>query len=136
LREHYEEPFEGEGFRVIVEYEGIPIGYGQVYRVCGELYDEYEYAPSEDVVYAMDQFIGEPDYWGRGIGTAYVNMICEYLRDERCADAVILDPHKDNVRAIRCYQKAGFAIVKELPAHEHFEGVRVDCLLMERRLRK
>ena len=37
----------------------------------------------------MDQFIGEVDYWSKGIGTKYTKMIFEFLKKERNADAVI-----------------------------------------------
>lgn len=41
---------------------------------------------------------------------------------ERNANAVILDPHKNNPRAIRAYQKSGFRIIEDLPEHELHEG--------------
>ena len=63
-------------------------------------------------------------------------MIFEFLRKKRNADAVILDPHKDNKRAIKCYEKAGFRIIKELPNHEMHEGIKKDCYLMEYRYDK
>lgn len=128
---HYREEFEEDGFRLIIEYQGIPVGYGQVYRVSGKLFEEYSYAETDKVVYAMDQFIGEPDYWNMGIGSRYVGTICKFLHNNRNANAVILDPHKNNARAVRAYQKAGFKIVGELPEHEFFEGRKVDCWLME-----
>ena len=79
----------------------------------------------------MDQFIGEPEYWNRGIGTSFLEMMAAYLKGQKAADSILLDPHKDNRRAIRAYEKAGFQIVKTLPEHELFEGRRVDCWLME-----
>lgn len=60
--------------------------------------------------------------------------MCTYLKEEKDADIVLLDPHKDNYRAIRAYQKAGFAIIGELLEHELFEGEKKDCWLMEKRL--
>ena len=60
-------------------------------------------------------------------------MIFEFLKKERNADAVILDPHQDNPRAIRMYQKAGFRIIEDLPEHELHEGKKEDCYLMEYR---
>ena len=63
----------------------------------------------------MDQFIGEPNYWSKGIGTRYIKLIFEFLKKERNANAVILDPHKNNPRAIRAYQKSGFRIIEDLP---------------------
>ena len=41
----------------------------------------------------MDQFIGEPNYWSKGIGTRYIKLILNFEK-ERNANAVILDPHK------------------------------------------
>jgi RimJ/RimL family protein N-acetyltransferase len=35
-------------------------------------------------------------------------LIFEFLKKERNANAVILDPHKNNPRAIRAYQKIWF----------------------------
>lgn len=60
-----------------------------------------------------------------------MEMMCEYLREERKADIVLLDPHKNNPRAVRAYQKAGFVIIGELLEHEMFEGKKEDCWLME-----
>lgn len=133
LTEHYQKEF-ADGFRVIIEYRNDPVGYGQVYRVTGELFEEYRYPKTDEIVYAMDQFIGEPDHWDMGIGSRYVEFMCRFLRETRKAGAVILDPHKDNPRAIRAYQKAGFQVIRTLPAHELFEGKKVDCWLMERKL--
>ena len=81
----------------------------------------------------MHQVIGEVDYWSKGIGTKYTRMIFDFLKKERNADSVILDPHQNNPRAIRMYQKAGFRIVEDLPEHELHEGKKEDCYLMEYR---
>lgn len=134
IEEHYSETWNNEIFRVIIEYNGIPVGYGQIYKMYDELHDEYQYPKiSNEVVYGMDQFIGEPEYWSKGIGSKYAKMVFEFLRRERNADAVIVDPHQNNLRAIKSYQKAGFRIIKDLPKHELFEGKKVDCYLMEYR---
>ena len=120
-----------DGFRVIIEYRNVPIGYGQVYRVSGEMFDEYNYPDDGHVVFAMDQFIGEPEYWSKGIGSLFLKMMAAYLKENMSAERVILDPHQNNNRAIRAYEKAGFKIIKPLPGHEMFEGEKVDCWLME-----
>ena len=133
IKKHYSEAWKDEVFRVIIEYQDNPIGYGQIYKLYDELYDEYHYPRSNDIVYGMDQFIGEPDYWSKGIGTKYTKTVFDFLRKERNADAVILDPHKNNLRAIRMYQKAGFRIIGDLPEHELHEGKKEDCYLMEYR---
>ena len=125
----------GNMIKAILEYDGKSIGYGQIYGITGEAYEEYGYENRNETVYGIDQFIGEPDYWNRGIGTEYLRIVLKYLREEKGADAVILDPHQDNARAIKCYQKTGFRIIKSLPEHELHEGKMRDCYLMEYRYR-
>ena len=133
LMEHYADELP-LGFRVIIEYRGIPVGYGQVYQVTGEMFSEYDYPDEGRTVFAMDQFIGLPEYWNRGIGTAFLETMASWLKTRQGAERILLDPHQDNPRAIRAYEKAGFRKIKPLPAHELFEGKRVDCWLMEKTL--
>lgn len=56
-----------------------------------------------------------------------------FLGEEKGAQAVVMDSHQDNIRAIKCYQKAGFRILKNLPEYELHEGKMADCYLMEYR---
>lgn len=71
-----------------------------------------------------------PELWERGIGRRFIRLLCGWLRDQGGAQAVVLDPHADNPRAIRCYEACGFRKVKLLPCHELHDGVLVDCWLM------
>ena len=119
-----------DGFRMIIEYKKSPIGYAQAYQLSGELFDEYDYPDDGHIVFAMDQFIGEPKYWSKGIGSSFLKMMASHLKENMAAERVLLDPHQDNKRAIRAYEKAGFKIIKSLPKHEMFEGEKVDCWLM------
>ena len=130
LAAHYQEEIP-DGFRVILEYRNMPVGSGQIYRLSGELFNEYDYPDDGRIVFAMDQFIGEPDYWNKGIGSSFLKMMADFLKNEKAADIILLDPHKNNYRAIRAYEKAGFRIIKSLPEHELFEGKQEDCWLME-----
>lgn len=133
LTEHYCEELYS-GFRVIFEYKNVPVGYGQVYRLSGELFEEYDYPDNGHIVFAMDQFIGEPEYWNKGIGTSYLKLMGEYLKEKKAAQSILVDPHKNNAWAIRAYEKAGFQIIKGLPEHEMPEGKNEDCWLMELKL--
>ena len=133
LAAHFLEEIPGS-FRMIIEYGDQPVGYAQAYQLSGEMFEEYDYPDSGKVVYAMDQFIGEPDYWNRGIGSSFLLMMASYLKTSKGAACILLDPHQNNFRAIRAYEKAGFRIIKSLPEHELFEGKRLDCWLMERKL--
>lgn len=121
-----------DGFRVIIEYDGVPVGYSQIYRISGELFSEYGYPDDGSCVYAMDQFLGEPEYWNRGIGSSFVLMMATYLKTTLGAQRIILDPRKNNPRAVRAYEKAGFRIKGSLTEHELHEGKYEDCWLMEK----
>ena len=56
----------------------------------------------------IDQFIGEPDMVDRGHGSAFIHaFIARVLASG--APRVITDPDPDNKRAVRAYEKAGFA---------------------------
>ena len=79
----------------------------------------------------MDQFIGEPSCWNKGIGTEIVNGMVEYLLNHLKAATIIMDPQIRNSRALRCYEKCGFHKKKLLPQHELHEGVMQDCWLIE-----
>ena len=122
---------EVEVTRVIIQYFNQPIGYAHMYKLNKELLDEYNYPQTDKVVYGIDQFIGEPDFWNKGIGTEFMQLILSYLTNKKDAEIIILDPHADNPRAIRCYEKVGFKKIKFLPKHELHDGELVDCYLME-----
>lgn len=115
--------------RCIVEWNGQAIGYLQFYPVEPESKTLYGY-PTNECLWGMDQFIGEPDYWNRGIGTQLVQAIASYLLNLGAA-GVVMDPEAWNQRALRAYEKAGFKKVKLLPKHEMHEGEWRDCWLME-----
>ena len=115
----------------LIEFQETPIGYVQFYEIDEEERKLYGYADSKDVIYGMDQFIGESVYWNKGIGTKLVNSVADYLIREKGADRIVMDPRVQNERAIHCYEKCGFEKVKLLPKRELHEGAYRDCYLME-----
>lgn len=113
---------EEEGLsRYIFTLEEKPIGYIQTYTVEDE----------KVKTFGMDQFIGETDYWNKGIGTLLIHTMVNYLATQKSAPRIIMDPQASNKRAIRCYEKCGFEKVKLLPKHEFHEGEFRDCWLIE-----
>ncbi|MEX1030717.1 MAG: GNAT family N-acetyltransferase [Paenibacillaceae bacterium] len=55
----------------------------------------------------------------------------EYLVTDEKANRIIMDPQTWNKRALACYTKCGFRIVRLLEQHEKHEGKMRDCYLME-----
>ncbi|MCL6457489.1 MAG: acetyltransferase [Gorillibacterium sp.] len=117
--------------RCIIEFQGKPIGYIQYYPVEQEARSEYGYRNMAEVIYGTDQFIGEVEYWNKGIGQRLVASMLKHLMDDRNADRIVMDPQAWNHRAIACYEKCGLKKVRILKEHEMHEGVLQDCWLME-----
>ncbi|WP_416149824.1 GNAT family N-acetyltransferase [Salipaludibacillus sp. HK11] len=115
--------------KCIVEFDGNEIGYIQFYKLDDETKKEYGYLDKN--IYGTDQFIGEVEYWNKGIGTLLVTSMVKFLIEHKKADRVVMDPQTRNTRAIKCYEKSGFKKVRILPKHELHEGIYQDCWLIE-----
>jgi GNAT superfamily N-acetyltransferase len=85
-----------------------PVGYIQ-------LYNAHDY-PREDgasldhlpkSLAAIDIFIGEEAYLGKGYGSAIMKQFMEEYVDPKY-DACFVDPDLDNIQAIKAYENAGF----------------------------
>ncbi|WP_078546828.1 GNAT family N-acetyltransferase [Litchfieldia alkalitelluris] len=114
----------------IIIHKGIEIGYIQYYRINETTSKLTGYHP-EERIYGMDQFIGNTNYWNKGIGTLVVSQMVKYLITNKSADRILMEPQMQNVRAIKCYEKCGFKKVRILPEHELHEGKYRDCWLIE-----
>lgn len=94
----------------IVEHEGRPFAYAQDYTPHG--WDVHHFAHLPPGSRGIDQYIGEPDMLDKGHGAAFVRQHCARLFAAG-APAIGTDPHPDNGRAIRAYEKAGFKVTSE-----------------------
>ena len=97
----------------IVEYKNEPVGYIQYYELQEDELKRYGYSANQNI-YGIDQFIGETQLWGKGIGTTMILMMLNYLSKNNGASSVVLEVKKNNSRAISSYKKCGFRKIKEL----------------------
>ena len=74
--------------------------------------------------------LGERDYWGKGYGTDAMRIILRYAFTELNMHRVTLDVFDYNPRAIRSYEKAGFAEEGRMRALLNREGRRYDLIFM------
>lgn len=114
----------------IIEYGSKPIGFIQFYPAVGNLPDTFEPLVNQPDVYGIDMFLGETDFWGKGIGTNAVRLLVHYLFEEKHAVRIIVDPFTENKRAIKMYEKAGFIKHRRMEGIEKHEGVLRDFWLM------
>jgi RimJ/RimL family protein N-acetyltransferase len=78
----------------------------------------FQYYFASDNLIGIDQFIGEKDYLGRGIGEQTIKMFIELIKSSYKPEAVILDPSPENKRAIRCYEKVGFKFYETVKSED------------------
>jgi len=92
-----------------------PIGYIQYYYIDRTVEKAGAWLPELPVTtVGTDQFIGDPQYIGKGYGTKLVAAFIEYLKEiEPNSTTIIVDPEPENHAAIRCYEKVGFKHVGE-----------------------
>jgi len=117
--------------RCIVEYYEREIGYIQFYPLNTQTKLEYGYKDNSELIFGIDQFIGEVDFWNKGVGQLLIQSMTSYLIENHDAERIVMDPQKENTRAIKCYEKCHFSKIKSLPQHEFHEGNKRDCYLLE-----
>lgn len=130
LEYHPDALFPEEVRPCIIEWRGTPVGYLQFYPLQDGSEYQLKESPGEGS-WAMDLYLGVPEIWGRGIGSRSIRLILEYLFESLEAERVFIDPHAENERAIKAYEKCGFEVVQFLKNHEIQDGTWRDAWLME-----
>ena len=86
---------------------GEPIGYAQSYVIWkrGRMVGRRNRRPG---VRGIDQPLANASQLGKGSGTKLVRALVELLFNDPEVTKIQTDPSPSNLRAIRCYEKAGF----------------------------
>lgn len=95
----------------ILELNNLPVGYMQFYKIDEKLYEKLNYKTDLEV-YGIDQFLSDCINWGKGLGSQFIILILNFLREEYQAKKVVLDVKNNNLRAIRAYKKCGFKKIR------------------------
>jgi AacA4 family aminoglycoside N(6')-acetyltransferase len=88
-----------------------PFAYAQSYVALGAG-DGWWEDETDPWVRGIDQSIADPELLGQGLGTRLVRSLVDLLFSNPQVTKVQTDPAPHNLRAIRCYEKAGFRKVK------------------------
>ena len=101
----------------IIQTNGNPIG-------CIGYYDANKFADGSGLTepegtYGIDLFIGEQEYLGKGYGTAtLIQFIKKIMNDQKALlkpiHKIIVDPHTENIPALKMYTKLGFTISRHV----------------------
>lgn len=76
--------------------------------------------------------IGDRSYWDRGYGTDATETLCRFGFEEMNLHRIQLWVYADNPRAIRVYERAGFAVEGRAREAVYKGGRWVDAILMSR----
>jgi len=74
--------------------------------------------------------IGEPDFWGKGIGSSALKIMLHYGFEQLNLNKVCLLVRVENVPAIRIYTKCGFFSEGVLRQHYFIDNTFVDVFSM------
>lgn len=115
----------------IAEVDGRPIGCMQVVDPARER-TQYWGADIPPNLRAMDIWIGEKEYLGRGYGTQMMSLAIDAAFAEDSVEAILIDPLASNERAHRFYRRLGFQFLER----RSFDGDDCFVFRLDRRVWK
>ena len=68
--------------------------------------------------------------WGQGVGSKLLEAVIDFAKHTAHAEIISLEVRKDNLRAIRLYEKYGFQKIGSFPGFFKINGEYVDFELM------
>jgi aminoglycoside 6'-N-acetyltransferase len=96
--------------QLIAEVDGVPIGFVQIIDPARE--DSHYWGDVPPDLRAIDIWIGEPTWLGKGYGTQMMRLALARCFAEPAVSAVLIDPLASNTRAHRFYERLGFKFVE------------------------
>jgi aminoglycoside 6'-N-acetyltransferase len=96
--------------QLVAEVDDMPIGFIQIIDPARE--DSHYWGDCADGLRAIDIWIGEEAYVGRGLGTEMMRMAVERCFADPSVDGILIDPMASNTRARRFYERLGFRFVE------------------------
>jgi aminoglycoside 6'-N-acetyltransferase len=92
--------------QLIAEADGVPIGFVQIIDPARE--DSHYWGDCASGLRAVDIWIGEPAYLGRGLGSEMMRQALQRCFAAADVTAVLIDPLAANTRAHAFYRRLGF----------------------------
>ncbi len=81
--------------RFIVLADGAAVGY-------------FQYSRLDPAQVGTDQFLADAGTLSQGLGTRCLKDFVALIARNEAFETISVDPHPENRRAIRCYEKSGF----------------------------
>ncbi|GBF32897.1 hypothetical protein DCCM_1994 [Desulfocucumis palustris] len=115
---------QGEEYHLyMIEYAGKKVGAAWVEQILPRI------SSAE-----LGILIGEPQFWGLGIGTQAMQAMMEIAKSKLGLKFLWISVREANTRALTCYKKCGFVIKKKMPVINKSDGSYQIWVTMERML--
>lgn len=75
--------------------------------------------------------IGDKNYWGHGIATNAIKLVCEFAFDELNLRKVFAGVYENNIGSIKAFEKCGFKKAYVKKDNYYFEGKFIDAFVFE-----
>ena len=96
--------------QLIAEVEGMPLGFIQIIDPARE--DSHYWGDCPSGLRAIDIWIGEEAFLGRGLGTEMMRLAIDRCFADPTVGGILIDPMASNDRARRFYERLGFRFVE------------------------
>ena len=113
----------------MIEYEGKPVGIIQYQLIDDE--NMKLYGIKYNKCYEIDIFIGELAMHNKGIGKKAINILTGFLFNNYQAKLLVMCPLKENISAIKCYEKCGFKINKLFKTEDTIGNLQEYALMIK-----
>jgi RimJ/RimL family protein N-acetyltransferase len=100
-----------EWIRHVLKKEDLSVRFA----ICVTSNDEYignvQLTGIKDLKANFEIFIGNKQYWGFGIASKATAIILDYAGNNLNLNEILIEVNKNNIAAIRVYEKNGFSII-------------------------
>lgn len=97
--------------QLIAEADGTPIGYIEIIDPAREI--DHCWGDVPEHLRAIDIWIGETEYLGKGYGTEMMRLAIERCFSEPDVTAILIDPLESNTRSHLFYERLGFKFIEK-----------------------
>ena len=99
----------------LVRRDGVAAGYAQIYHANADAFWRDLGVPHQTI--GIDLSLGGAQNRGAGIGPRVIRALIDRAFAMQGVAQIIIDPHPDNVRALRAYAKCGFIFGPPQPGY-------------------
>ena len=111
----------------MIEYNDKSVGIIQYTKLTND--EKKRYNINSDG-YDIDIFIGEDNYYHKGIGSSAIKVLIDKLNKPNIIFTMV--PEVDNINAIKCYQKVGFKKIYTFEEEDTIGNIKTKTVMIHK----